>query len=184
MNPPQLRSAHTPFLCVILCSLFAATGYVADAQTCSGAAAHQIQESGMQQKPSIDLQGKYTGVVNIPSEGISGNATITIDDLNRFTLETKEGTRVGLVSATRTGNYVALALRFEDSGQATTASAETVSVRLRQQGKTIKLANVPEEDTSFTASLKCPDYPACLESDICRPFCSAGSGNRGGPQPQ
>ena len=129
------------------------------------------------------LEGTYTGTVNVPSRNLSGEGTLTING-DGFILKTQDGAITGRITAVRTGNYTAVALRLTEPAAATSPQStpnsppETLSLRLQQSGDKIHLTSAEGEDTMFRTALNCPDPPACKESDLCRPFCVVRSNRR------
>jgi hypothetical protein len=104
-----------------------------------------------------DLSGTYTGSVDYPEGGLSGQATLTITG-NDFTMTSGSSTQEGRVVAVTTCNYTAVTMRFgKDAGPAPPGTTPppplpTVSLRARRTGNGITLAGVSGESRQFSFS--------------------------------
>ena len=103
-----------------------------------------------------DLSGTYTGTVDYPEGGLSGDATLTITG-NNFTLTAGSTTQTGRVTAVTTRGYTAVTMMFGDltppaAGQAP-APLPAVSLRARRMGTRVTLNSVPGEKRHFSFSV-------------------------------
>ncbi len=104
-----------------------------------------------------DLSGTYTGSVDYPEGGLSGDATLTITG-NDFSMTSGSSTQEGRVVAVTTCNYTAVTMRFgKDAGPAAPGTTPppplpTVSLRARRTGNGITLASVSGESRQFSFS--------------------------------
>ncbi len=100
----------------------------------------------------LDISGTYVGIISYPAVGWSGESKLVISG-NEFTLSQDDNKLVGQIAATRTCDYSAVALRFNEAPGAD-ASTETmpisVSLRAAKEGKRLWLISVPGEPTEFT----------------------------------
>jgi hypothetical protein len=102
-----------------------------------------------------DLSGTYTGTVDYPEGGLSGDATLTITG-NNFTLTAGSSTQTGRVTAVTTRGYTAVTMMFGDltppaAGQAP-PPLPAVSLRARRTGNHVTLMSVPGEKRHFSFS--------------------------------
>ena len=106
------------------------------------------------QQEQTDLSGTYTGRVNYPDGGLTGEATLTITG-NNFTLAAGSATQSGRITAVTTCNYTGATMMF---GEITTPAPgatpppplPAVSVRVRRSGDRISIASVPGEKRAFS----------------------------------
>ncbi|MGA9993810.1 MAG: hypothetical protein WBP93_00210, partial [Pyrinomonadaceae bacterium] len=101
-----------------------------------------------------DLSGTYTGNINYPDGGLSGDATLAITG-NNFTLTNGSNTINGHVSATTTCNYTAAAMQLGEMatatpGQPAPAPPTVVSVRAKKMGDRLMLMSVSGEKHAFS----------------------------------
>lgn len=101
-----------------------------------------------------DLSGTYTGNVNYPDGGLSGDSTLTVTG-NNFTLTNGSNTINGHISATTTCNYTAAALQLGEvampaAGQPVPEPPTVVSVRAKKMGDRLMLTSVSGEKHSFS----------------------------------
>jgi len=102
-----------------------------------------------------DLSGTYTGTVDYPEGGLSGDATLTITG-NNFTLTAGSTTQSGRVTAVTTRGYTGVTMMFGDltppaAGQAP-PPLPAVSLRARKMGDRVTLMSVPGEKRHFSFS--------------------------------
>ena len=103
-----------------------------------------------------DLSGTYTGTVDYPEGGLTGDATLTITG-NNFTLTAGSATQSGRVTAVTTRGYTGVTMMFGDltppaAGQAP-APLPAVSLRARRSGDRVTLNSVPGEKRKFSFSV-------------------------------
>ena len=91
-----------------------------------------------------DLSGTYTGTVNYPEGGMTGEATLTLT-ATTFTITAGSATQNGTLSARSWPGYTALSMRFGD-----TLPATIVSTRAWHKGRTLRIQSVPGETRKFT----------------------------------
>lgn len=98
-----------------------------------------------------DLSGTYTGTINFPDGGMSGEATLTIQG-NTFTLTSGGTTKTGRVTAVTTRGYTAVTMQFDGqaSGGQQTAPAMIISLRARRNGDRLTLTSVRGEPRQFS----------------------------------
>jgi hypothetical protein len=101
-----------------------------------------------------DLSGTYTGKVNYPDAGLTGDATLTITG-NNFTLTAGSATQSGRVTAVTTCGYTGVTMMFGDLTPATPSpnppsALPAVSLRARKVGDRVTLMTVPGEKRSFS----------------------------------
>ena len=122
-----------------------ATLTVADYSATAGA--QNTQTSAGEQ---ADLSGTYTGTVNYPEGGLSGEATLTITG-NQFTLASGANNMSGTVNAVTTRGYTGVTMTFAEATAA--APATRVSVRARRMGNNgLMLTSVQGERREFSFS--------------------------------
>ena len=91
-----------------------------------------------------NLSGTYTGTVNYPDGGMTGEATLTITE-NTFTIAAGSATQSGTLSARSWPGYTALSMRFGDALPAT-----IISTRAWHKGNTLRIQSVRGETRMFT----------------------------------
>jgi hypothetical protein len=91
-----------------------------------------------------DLSGTYTGTINYPDGGMTGEATLTIT-ANTFTITAGSATANGTLSARSWPGYTALSMRFGD-----TLPATIVSTRAWHRGRSLRIQSVRGETRQFT----------------------------------
>jgi hypothetical protein len=91
-----------------------------------------------------DLSGTYTGTINYPEGGMTGEATLTITS-NTFTITAGSATQNGTLSARSWPGYTALSMRFGETFPAT-----IVSTRAWHRGRTLRIQSVRGEPRVFT----------------------------------
>ena len=87
-----------------------------------------------------NLDGTYTGTVNYPDGGLTGDGTLTITG-NTFTLNGQSGT----LTAYEWPGYIAVSMRF-----GTDTPAKIVSVRAKRSGSWLTLTSVAGEAHQFS----------------------------------
>jgi hypothetical protein len=105
------------------------------------------------QEPA-DLSGTYTGKVNYPDGGLTGEATLTITG-NSFTLTSGSSNLSGKISAERTCGYIGATMMFGEmnmpkGGDAAPPLLPVISVRAKKMGKKLALMSVPGEKRTFS----------------------------------
>lgn len=103
------------------------------------------QKSDAQPNAAGDLSGTYTGSVNYPSSGLTGDATLTIAE-DKFTLTSGSAVFTGTISNVRSRGYLSVMLQFgattpPNGGQAATPPTAMV-VRLRRDGDKLTFTSV------------------------------------------
>jgi hypothetical protein len=101
-----------------------------------------------------DLSGTYTGTINYPDAGLTGDATLTITG-NNFSLTAGSTTQSGRVTAVTTCGYIAATMMFGDLAPQMPSpnpppALPAVSVRVRKMGDRVSLMTVPGEKRSFS----------------------------------
>ncbi|HEV2802164.1 MAG TPA: hypothetical protein VGW12_16955 [Pyrinomonadaceae bacterium] len=91
-----------------------------------------------------DLSGTYTGTINYPEGGMTGEATLTLTG-NTFTITAGSATVNGTYSARSWPGYTALSMRFGD-----TLPATIVSTRAWHRGRTLRIQSVRGESRPFS----------------------------------
>ena len=91
-----------------------------------------------------NLSGTYTGTVNYPDGGMTGEATLTITE-NTFTIAAGSATQSGTLSARSWPGYTALSMRFGDALPAT-----IISTRAWHKGKNLRIQSVRGESRVFS----------------------------------
>jgi len=91
-----------------------------------------------------DLSGTYTGTINYPEGGMTGEATLTITS-NTFTITAGSATASGTLSARSWPGYTALSMRFGD-----TLPATIVSTRAWHRGRSLRIQSVRGETRAFS----------------------------------
>lgn len=119
--------------------------------TTGGAGMMQENTSGGVQ---TDLSGNYTGTVNYPEGGLSGNATFNIT-ANQFTITPESGSPAsGTITAVTTRGYIGATLMFGDRTPPqlghTAPPLPAISVRVRRVGSSISMMSVPGERRQFS----------------------------------
>ncbi len=92
------------------------------------------------------LDGTYTGTINYPGAGLTGDATLTISG-NTFTLESGGNTQTGTLTTQSWPGYTAVSMRF-----GTETPAKIVSLRARHRGTGLWLNSVGGEANAFSFS--------------------------------
>ena len=105
------------------------------------------------QEPA-DLSGTYTGKVNYPDGGLTGDATLTITG-NTFTLTSGSSNLSGKISAEKTCGYIGATMMFGEmnmpkGGEAAPPLVPVVSVRAKKMGNRLTLMSVPGEKRTFS----------------------------------
>jgi hypothetical protein len=108
------------------------------------------------QQEQTDLSGTYTGNVNYPDGGLTGDGTLTITG-NNFTLASGTQNITGRVVATTTCGYTAAAMMLGEPttstpGQPAPQPPTTVSVRVKRNGSGIWMTPVTGAAHPFTFS--------------------------------
>jgi hypothetical protein len=103
---------------------------------------------------AADLSGTYTGKVNYPDGGLTGDATLTITG-NTFTLTSGSSNLSGKISAQKTCGYIGATMMFGEMnmpkpGDAAPALVPVVSVRAKKMGNKLMLTSVPGEKRTFS----------------------------------
>ena len=106
------------------------------------------------QQEAADLSGTYSGKVNYPDAGLTGDATLTITG-NNFTLTAGSTTQSGRVTAETTCGYTGATMMFGDltpptPGPNPPPALPAVSLRVRKMGDHVTLMTVPGEKRSFS----------------------------------
>lgn len=101
-----------------------------------------------------DLSGAYTGTVNYPEGGLTGDATLTVTG-NDFTLTGGSSTIEGRIFAVTTCNYTGVTMRLGKdapvaAGGTPPPPPTTISVRARRMGGGLTLESVPGESREFS----------------------------------
>ncbi|MGB9177991.1 MAG: hypothetical protein WCB68_01995, partial [Pyrinomonadaceae bacterium] len=144
-------------------NMAADTNMAADANANTAATDAQTNMSAMPRRhgrcdnmvqEQTDLSGTYTGNINYPDGGLSGDATLAITG-NNFTLTNGSNTINGHVSATTTCNYTAAAMQLGEMatatpGQPAPAPPTVVSVRAKKMGDRLMLMSVSGEKHAFS----------------------------------
>jgi hypothetical protein len=128
-------------------------GAAATATTATTTAGAGVTMTGSDAGTQTDLSGTYTGTVDYPEGGLTGDATLTISG-NNFTLTAGSTTQAGRITAVTTRGYVAVTMMFGDltpppAGQPPPPPLPAVSLRGRMTGKGITLTSVPGEKRQF-----------------------------------
>jgi hypothetical protein len=101
---------------------------------------------------NIDLSGTYQGNIRYPVGGFGGHATLAITG-KEFTLNQNQRKLSGQITAVRTCEYYAVALRLIEASPTTPGTEGslpiTISLRAEKQGKHLWLLSVPGEPTQF-----------------------------------
>ena len=103
-----------------------------------------------------DLSGTYTGKIDYPDAGLSGDGTLTITG-NNFTLSAGSLTQSGRITAETTCGYTGATMMFGDltppaPSPNPPAALPAVSVRAKKMGDKVTLMTVPGEKRSFSFS--------------------------------
>lgn len=116
-----------------------------------GQAQTGAQSQAVMPSEQTDLSGTYTGTINFPDGGMSGEATLTIQG-NTFTLTSGGTTKTGRITAVTTRGYTAVTMQFD--GQATGGQqappAMIISLRARRNGDQLTLTSVSGETRQFS----------------------------------
>ena len=91
-----------------------------------------------------DLSGTYTGTINYPDGGMTGEATLTLTG-NTFTITAGSATQNGTLSARSWPGYTALSMRFGD-----TLPATIISTRAWHKGNNLRIQSVRGETRVFS----------------------------------
>ncbi|HEY0171089.1 MAG TPA: hypothetical protein VGB98_08695 [Pyrinomonadaceae bacterium] len=111
--------------------------------------------------PTYFTGHEYRGTVSYPREGMSGDATLTVEDNGRFSLAAGGKTLRGQLSSETTCGYTAVALKFDDTPPSDPTkppppSAPAFSLRACKEGSGAVLRSREREDFNFTASGDAP----------------------------
>jgi hypothetical protein len=106
------------------------------------------------QDDRTDLSGTYVGKVNYPNNGLSGDATLTVNG-NRFTLRSGSRTESGNITAVTTCSYTAVAMMFGEwktpqPGEVPEPPLPMLSLRALRQGDRLTLKASPSERLVFS----------------------------------
>lgn len=134
-------------LAVVVMTALASAGLVVSAQKTTGRCDPTQQEQ-------TDLSGTYTGKVNFPEGGLTGDATLTITG-NNFTLTAGSETHSGRLTAVTTCGYTAVTMMTGDltpppPSPNPPAAHPAVSLRAKKVGDRISLTSVPGEKRVFS----------------------------------
>jgi hypothetical protein len=108
------------------------------------------------QQEQTDLSGTYTGNVNYPDAGLTGDGTLTITG-NNFTLAAGSTTQSGRITAVTTCGYTGVTMMFGDLTPPTPSpnpppALPAVSLRAKKVGDRVTLTSVPGEKRTFSFS--------------------------------
>jgi hypothetical protein len=158
---------------VVAMTALASAGLVVSAQNTNSSAATAPTNTAAKKKPrrhkvaatttgrcdpmkqeQADLSGTYTGKVNYPDAGLTGDATLTITG-NNFTLTAGSSTQSGRVTAVTTCGYTGATMMFGDLTPRTPSpnpppALPAVSLRAKKVGDRVTLMTVPGEKRSFS----------------------------------
>jgi hypothetical protein len=117
------------------------------------------RETAADAAEKADLSGTYTGMVNYPEGGMTGNATLTITG-DQFTLTPEGGGNAasGTITAVTTRGYTGATMMFGSRGSISPTQnpppppLPAVSVRAKKTGERIWLKNVTGEKREFSFS--------------------------------
>jgi hypothetical protein len=106
------------------------------------------------QDERTDLSGTYTGNINYPADGLTGEATLTISG-NRFTLSAGPKTETGNITAVTTCTYTAVAMMFGQwrtpkPGERAEPPLPMLSLRAIRKGEQLMLKASPSERREFS----------------------------------
>lgn len=93
---------------------------------------------------TASLDGTYTGTVNYPDGGMSGDATLTITG-NTFTLESGGNTQTGTLTSQQWPGQIAVTMRF-----GTETPAKIISLRAKKTGNGLMLMSTSGESHQFS----------------------------------
>jgi hypothetical protein len=160
-------------IAVVAMTALASAGLVVSAQNTNSSATMAPTNTAAKKKPrrhrvavattgrcdpmkqeQADLSGAYTGKVNYPDAGLTGNATLTITG-NNFTLTAGSATQSGRVTAVTTCGYTGATMMFGDltpptPGPNPPPALPAVSLRAKKVGNRVTLMTVPGEKRSFS----------------------------------
>ncbi len=102
----------------------------------------------------IDMSGTYSGNINYPDAGLSGEALLTITG-NRFTLKAGTKSETGTITAVRTCGYTAVAMMFgqwkmPQPGEPVLPPLPMLSLRAVKKGGQLALIPSPSETRAFS----------------------------------
>jgi hypothetical protein len=150
------RSAGiTRFFILVLLSGMASVVLAQDppAPTATKAAPQRGRCDPATQEPA-DLSGTYTGKIDYPDGGLTGDATLTITG-NSFTLTSGSSNLSGRISAESTCKYIGATMMFGEmnmpkAGEAAPPLVPIISVHARKMGKRLALMSAPGEKRTFS----------------------------------
>jgi hypothetical protein len=93
---------------------------------------------------AASLDGTYTGTIDYPDGGLTGDATLTITG-NSFNLESGGNTQTGTLVTQSWPGYTAVSMRF-----GTETPAKIISLRAWHHGTSLRLQSVPGESHAFS----------------------------------
>jgi hypothetical protein len=93
---------------------------------------------------AASLDGTYTGTINYPDGGMTGDATLTITG-NNFTLESGGNTQTGTLTTQSWPGQIAVSMRF-----GTELPAKILSLRGKKTGNGLMLMNTSGESHQFS----------------------------------
>jgi hypothetical protein len=93
---------------------------------------------------AASLDGTYTGTINYPDGGMTGDATLTITG-NNFTLESGGNTQTGTLTTQSWPGQIAVSMRF-----GTELPAKIISLRGKKTGNGLMLMNTSGESHQFS----------------------------------
>jgi hypothetical protein len=98
-----------------------------------------------------DLSGTYSGNLDFPEAGLSGESTITISG-NQVTINSGGTTRTGRISTVNSRGYTAAALQLDQpAGSPTTNTAPLIiSLRALKRGDNLTLSSIKGESRQFS----------------------------------
>lgn len=146
-------------LAVVVMAALASAGLVVSAQNSSTTTAappkpQKVGRCDPTQQEQTDLSGTYTGKIDYPDAGLTGDATLTITG-NNFTLTAGSASQSGRVTAVTTCNYTGVTMMFGDltpptPGPNPPPALPAVSLRAKKVGDRVTLNTVPGEKRMFS----------------------------------
>jgi hypothetical protein len=108
------------------------------------------------QQEQTDLSGTYTGKINFPEGGMTGEATLTITG-NNWTMTAGSETHSGRITAVTTCGYTGVTMMSGDltpppPSPNPPAARPAVSLRAKKVGDRMTLTSVPGEKRMFSFS--------------------------------